>query len=111
MNVGTETSTYVASFERFQASLDTTGPSWVGQLRRAGIASFARTGFPTTREERWRTTSVAPIATREFVPAGAGRADEVRGEAARAGLGIERAIRLVFVNGRFSNTLSSAHAL
>ncbi len=42
---------------------------WVLELREAGFHRFSELGFPTTRDEEWRFTSVAPIARHTFVPA------------------------------------------
>jgi len=111
MSAGTATSTYQTAFERLHASSAGSGPAWLSALRKGAIESFVRTGFPTTREERWRTTNVAPIAGKEFALAGAAPEDLAHGEAARAVLGFDRGIRLVFVNGRLSKRLSSADRL
>ena len=37
-------------------------PRWVAQARESAIGQFERLGFPTTKIEQWRFTSVAPIA-------------------------------------------------
>ena len=87
---------------------------WLHEIRRAAIESFAEMGFPTTRQEEWRNTNVAPIAAVPFE-----RAGEVRGEsAASLGERISRlpladlgCPRLVFINGRFSKQLSTLKAL
>jgi Fe-S cluster assembly protein SufD len=44
---------------------------WIQALREGGFASFAQAGFPTTHDEEWRFTNVAPIARATFrlVPA------------------------------------------
>ena len=43
------------------------GPRWLQDLRdRAARRSFAALGFPTVRDEEWRFTNVAPIASTEF---------------------------------------------
>ena len=39
------------------------------QEREAAMAAFAAQGFPTTRDEEWRFTTVTPIADTAFVPA------------------------------------------
>jgi Fe-S cluster assembly protein SufD len=39
---------------------------WVEQLRENAFARFAELGFPTTRDEEWRFTNVAPIARTKF---------------------------------------------
>ena len=44
-------------------------PSWLHEIRRAAMAGFAEKGFPTTRQEEWRNTNVAPIAAVPFQPA------------------------------------------
>ena len=41
-------------------------PRWVAQARESAIAQFERLGFPTTKIEQWRFTSVEPIAERTF---------------------------------------------
>jgi Fe-S cluster assembly protein SufD len=44
---------------------------WIQALREGGFALFSQTGFPTTHDEEWRFTNVAPIARGTFrlVPA------------------------------------------
>ena len=42
---------------------------WFAPLRRAAMDRFAAVGFPTTRDEDWRFTNVAPIARTEFTAA------------------------------------------
>jgi len=39
---------------------------WAQALREAAFERFAKLGFPTTREEEWRFTNVAPIARSSF---------------------------------------------
>ena len=87
-------------------------PAWVCQLRETGMDRFAALGFPTTKQEEWRLTSVAAIAeTRFTLPhaprSGAPSTKEIRGhEVCEAGRHL-----LVFVNGRFSGALSSVKGL
>jgi Fe-S cluster assembly protein SufD len=40
--------------------------AWLSALRQAAFARFAELGFPTTHDEEWRFTNVAPIARTEF---------------------------------------------
>ena len=40
---------------------------WLQHLRDSAFARFAELGFPTTRDEEWRFTNVAPIARANFV--------------------------------------------
>jgi Fe-S cluster assembly protein SufD len=58
---------------------------WVQALREEAFERFSRAGFPTTRDEEWRFTNVAPIARANWrVAAGSGAAIP---EAARNYLG------------------------
>ena len=42
-------------------------PDWLNGLRQGAIDGFRQTGFPSTKDEEWRFTSVAPIARGGFV--------------------------------------------
>ena len=68
-----------------------------------GGARFAELGFPTTRDEDWRFTSVAPIAELEFTAAKADATASLDGCVFSEIDGPQ----LVFVNGHFSSELSS----
>jgi Fe-S cluster assembly protein SufD len=46
-------------------------PAWLQSLRDAAFARFAELGFPTTHNEEWRFTNVAPIARTAFTPVAA----------------------------------------
>jgi Fe-S cluster assembly protein SufD len=96
---------YIAQF----AAAPTTALPWLEALREAAIRRFAELGFPTTHEEEWRFTNVAPIAKANFAPSG---------PATLAGGDVEPllrtspgVIRLVFLNGRFAPHLSSLAGL
>jgi Fe-S cluster assembly protein SufD len=52
---------YREDFER-----QTAAPDWLQALRKQGMARFQALGFPTTKNEDWHFTSVAPIAERTF---------------------------------------------
>ncbi|MGA8892905.1 MAG: Fe-S cluster assembly protein SufD, partial [Anaeromyxobacteraceae bacterium] len=41
-------------------------PGFLDAARRAGREAFERSGLPTTREEDWRFTSLAPLAALAF---------------------------------------------
>ncbi len=66
-------------------------------------------GFPTTEEEEWRFTNVAPMARMQF--ALAGREDTGETPVLREYTFGEAAVELVFVNGRFSAELSRLEGL
>src|SRR3954452_3739174 len=87
----------------------TSGPAWLEELRSRGAARFAALGFPTVRHEEWRFTNVAPIAGAELSPAPAAVAVD---EAQLASFPYaDAAVRLVFVNARFSPSLSRTSGL
>ena len=64
-----QTDAYLVDFDRLATARTATEPAWLRDLRRKGIDHFADAGFPTTRDEEWKFTSVAPIAERAFAPA------------------------------------------
>jgi Fe-S cluster assembly protein SufD len=106
-----EKDAHVEAFARREKDLAQGGPAWVHDVRKAALARFAALGFPTTRDEDWRFTSVEPIARTPFREPRAGGLD---GNAARyEGFLIPalKAARIVLVNGRFSRELSSLHPL
>jgi Fe-S cluster assembly protein SufD len=77
-------------------------------LRDGAASRFVELGFPTVRDEEWRFTNVAPIASTEFRPAPAVRLDPAAlGEFLTGGA----ALRVVVVNGRFSPELSRGGGL
>jgi Fe-S cluster assembly protein SufD len=76
-------------------------PRWLGQARDSAMAQFERLGFPTTKIEQWRFTSVAPIAERTFVLAKDGVAAKPHTAALSAPIA-----HAVCVNGKFVPQLS-----
>lgn len=107
----TATDRYRAEFEAFTRPGVAGGPAWLQTLRQAAIDRFAALGFPTPRDEQWKYTSVAPIATTPFRPAGDGRDDGPDSEAIEPFvIGPPTWSRLVFVNGRYAAKRSSVPA-
>ena len=101
---------YVAQFDAFAANGARGAPPWLRDVRVAGLARFSELGFPTSHQEEWRFTSVAPIAETPFtLPAR--RAGPAARRVTPLLLPVESACRLVFVNGRFSAPLSTAAGL
>jgi Fe-S cluster assembly protein SufD len=115
--------TYRDDFQRQPA-----GPDWLQTLRAHGLARFETLGFPTTKNEDWHFTSVAPIAERAFRLAsivdlavdagdrrgGSRRKGDATNSAGATGSHLERFKfgendwhTLVFVNGVFCEDLSS----
>jgi Fe-S cluster assembly protein SufD len=88
------------------------GPSWLRAERREAIARFAERGLPTTRDEEWRYTSLAPLAGTALDLAGVQTAGDVAPDTITPYLvGPPSWSRLVFVNGRYAARLSSLSPL
>jgi Fe-S cluster assembly protein SufD len=97
--------TYLDSFSAFQKTAAGRDLGWLRKLREDAFARFAEVGFPTTHDEDWRFTNVAPIARASFklaTPA----AHQVTKEAL-APYRLPAAVgTLVFVDGYFAPELS-----
>src|SRR5215831_15161585 len=101
---------HLQSFTDFERVAAGRNLPWLRKLREGGFARFAEVGFPTTRDEDWRFTNVAPIARTPFrlpgkafiqLPPAELKSWQIEGSAAR----------LVFVNGRYAPELSRADGL
>ena len=103
---------YVKEFESFAGATTAEGPEWLEPVRRAAMDHFARTGFPTAREEEWRFTPVSPIAQATWRSAGVGGIEEVaREQLTPFVFGHSEWCTLVFVNGEYAPALSSPGSL
>lgn len=102
---------YLSLHEEFERSMGGAAGA-LRPLRRQALERFARLGFPTTRDEQWRYTSVAPLARTNFGPAAEAAATRVELAALETfsfpGLDCSR---LVFVDGHWSPELSAVRAL
>jgi Fe-S cluster assembly protein SufD len=102
---------YVAEAERAAAAGRQGDPAWLTETRRAALERFRALGFPTTREEEWRFTSVAPIAERRFVLATNGASTLRPQDLDSVRLPGTTAATLVFVNGRYVPSASDLRPL
>jgi Fe-S cluster assembly protein SufD len=100
-----QTEAYLADFER-QAAARAGDPAWLRTLRQRAIDRFAEAGFPTTDDEEWKFTSVAPIAERRFALAENAAAPPAV-EMLAPWTGALGGCRLVFVNGAFAPDLAA----
>src|ERR1700744_4930103 len=104
------TDPYLKNFERFEKQSNQ--PAWLFPLRKAGISCFAEQGFPTVKDEDWRFTNVAPIASLPFKPMLESVKDKSASEILSGGAFTKLGdSRLVFVNGHFAAELSSVGKL
>jgi Fe-S cluster assembly protein SufD len=107
---------YLKDFESFAGAATAEGGDWLEPTRRAAVERFARTGFPSSRDEEWRFTPVAAIAQASWQPAWAREAGEgapqiTRDQLAPFVFGHTEWSTLVFVNGEYAPELSSAGSL
>jgi Fe-S cluster assembly protein SufD len=100
---------YEAELQRANAARTTREPSWLKLLRGRASDRFHALGFPTTADEEWRFTSVAPIAGGRFELA----QDGAVGAADLAAFLLPDTGRteIVFVNGRYRADLSRRGSL
>lgn len=95
--------THIEAVERGHA------PAWLRSLREEAMDRFAARGFPTTKDEDWRFTNVAPIASTVFIRPGTAAVEpSALTPYTFGGLACPR---LVFVNGRFAPALSALEGL
>jgi len=106
---------YVSAFAQLEKELTAGDWSWSRPIRKAAIERFAELGFPTSKLEEWKFTSVAPIAKLAFQPArheANGLTIEELASAPLADVAFGTCChRLVFINGHFSVELSSIETL
>ena len=68
--VAEQTAAWLEQFSRQSRE----GESWLRKLREEAFQRFSELGFPTTHDEEWRFTNVAPIARTQWnAPAASGR--------------------------------------
>jgi len=108
MTTAAATDSYLAALANMRARLPGEGVSWVRRLREAGASRFADKGFPTTRDEHWKYTNVAPLLRQPYAPVAATANIDAATLVRDAAFGDLRAHRLVFVNGWYAAALSSA---
>ncbi|HEX8181901.1 MAG TPA: Fe-S cluster assembly protein SufD [Pyrinomonadaceae bacterium] len=107
-----EQSTYAAAARSLQETTGRATPAWLARLRAAALARFEQTGFPTTDDEDWKYTNVAPLARAAFVPSVAAPASSLEADAVAPFISQEaRQHNLVFVDGIYQPQLSTLTGL
>jgi Fe-S cluster assembly protein SufD len=110
--VNTEnTEQFLSDFTRFEHSPPAARNAWFAPVREAAIARFAELGFPTTRLEEWRYTSVAPIARVAFSRAARRSNGMKAADLSPFTFGDGECSQLVFLDGHYSEQLSSVRML
>src|SRR5256884_9151110 len=105
-DVAGRTERYVADFAAFARNGASGAPEWLREIREGAIARFAELGFPTTKQEEWRFTSVAPIVDTPFSHPASRIPHPALSEI--GALLIGDGPRVVLVDGRYAPELSSA---
>jgi Fe-S cluster assembly protein SufD len=98
--------TPVAALEAFAGIVAKEAAPWLRAIREEASAKAAELGFPTTHDEEWKFTNVAPLLQLSLEPAANSSPDLAPEAIARFSYGLD-CHRLVFVDGRFSAKLSS----
>ncbi len=109
-DAATEKDVYLSEFNRLEKQLARGGRPAVQRLRRAAIARFDELGFPTSRNEDWKFTSLTALTKVPFRPAEPAD-DSLKAAQLSNVLGMDAACRLVFVDGFFAPELSTATGL
>jgi Fe-S cluster assembly protein SufD len=101
---------YLVAFDQSR-STGRASPAWLNELREAGMASFEQLGFPTTKNEAWKYTSVEPISSKSFVRAN-GEAESLdANDILSRSLVDPEDCRLVFINGVYAPQFSRTQNL
>jgi Fe-S cluster assembly protein SufD len=83
-------------------------PAWLKSTRAQALEQFTRRGFPTTRDEEWKFTNVAPIAKANFILGNAQHANVTSDHVRQFDVPeLDAAARVVFINGAFAPRLST----
>ena len=112
-SVATETGRlekYLEAYDELTALRLGRDPVWLWQLRENAWARFSAKGFPTTHDEDWRFTNLAPLARIPFQRPAKGDAAALAQEIEKFGVA-GAACQLVFVNGHFAPGLSAVENL
>jgi Fe-S cluster assembly protein SufD len=86
-------------------------PVWLSELRRAAFQWVSESGLPTTKDEAWKYTRIAPILGVPFAPSAPDISRRLSSGAVDQFAGDLGGTRLVFVNGYFAPALSTQKKL
>ncbi len=101
---------YISNFESFENSLNGESKLPIHKFRKEAIENFKELNFPTTKDEEWKYTNIAPLLKYNFKPAAETKntaAEKLQNHLFNE---INKNV-VVFVNGYFSEDLSSLKAV
>lgn len=97
-------------FDRVAKRSANSEPNWLLPIRKAGLSKFSESGFPTQRGEDWRFTNTAQVAKLPFQLSEKSTSENLTSDILNdTTFGSLGGIRLVFVNGFYSERLSDPH--
>jgi len=103
---------YLSSFAQLEAKLPGQDAAWLKALRLQALEQFKQTGFPTNELESWKYTDLSlNLLKVNFTFETPASTTVISSQLKKAGFDVERVHLAVFVNGRFSEELSSFKAL
>jgi Fe-S cluster assembly protein SufD len=103
----TEKENYFSAFKLFAKTREGRDPAWMTVLREKAAESFQAIDFPTTRNEHWKYTNIAPILKSSFrLVFDLDLAEVSLRTIAPFTFEESRRSQLVFINGLFSRELS-----
>ena len=99
--------TWVNPFVEQVANQAGSDAAWLSSLRQQALARFTTEGWPTSRIEAWRHTSLAIMEKNSYQPATTHEAADLLSNYQNG----EDGVWMVFVNGQFNANLSKLNAL
>jgi Fe-S cluster assembly protein SufD len=97
---------YLKSYELFEDRLNGDRFSSIKNLRKEAFNRFSELDFPTTKDEEWKYTSIAPLLQHNFVPS-LDKKEITKGQVKKFLFdGLDLNV-VVVINGRFSEELTT----
>jgi Fe-S cluster assembly protein SufD len=107
MSVSESTERFIAAFDARRSAAKASVPIWLEELRKAGMARFAESGFPTPRNEEWKYTNVEPAVSLPYGQPNGEAKNLSAPDIFSKGFVEAGAPRMIFLNGVYAPELSS----
>lgn len=101
---------YLKSYELFQNSLNGDRFSSINNLRKEAIDKFTELDFPSTKDEEWKYTSIAPLLKHNFIP-GLDKKNITKEQVSKFLFDELESNVVVVINGHYSEELTSLNKL